>query len=485
MSGFAQLELLNDEFDDAATFSNWSQLNLTEGWNASQLEQVYIDDVDGSLLMQPWTCGWSANRRAPLVFKLVSGDFIFTTQVVITDRDLLDGDHLPTAAYSLAGPMIRIPKSFTNGQTGWNSEQNENYIFLSAGFASNNHNSCPGCPSPHFEVKNTTNGNSVLSISSLNTPITSPITVTIRMVRIGQVIFVLYQLPGQSFIIHRRYYRSNFPAQMQIGFVTYTDWNKVFTYSVSNHNQYTLNTSLNPNLSSNPSMSFSPDLTARFQYARFNEVVIPPALAGVNLFNEATDEQLLSFLGFASTAVLPVTLHNFKAAPLGKKILLNWTTETEHNNRGFELQRSLDGENFVKHIFINGNGTSNRQKDYSYLDRDIIANTTYYYRLKQVDFDGKYSFSKTIKVSITSPQIKVEVFPVPVGDQLNIVIDSPINTRSKIMVYNAYGQEKSQRSIYLNKGNNKIELDTYLWLNGVYTLIIENKDQKEVIRVIK
>lgn len=479
----AQIELMNDEFDNPATFSNWLQVNDTEGWNASQLEQAQI--TGGALLMQPWSTAWYANRRAPLLYKMVTGDFIFTTQVVVTDRDLADSDHLPASDYSLAGPMIRIPKNFTNGLTGWSAGPNENYVFLSCGYAATNHNSCPGCQGPHFEVKNTTNGNSILRISSLGISATTPITVTIRLVRTGQVILVLYQLPGDPFIVHRRYFRGNFPATMQLGFVTYTNWEKVITYSIPEHNQYTLNADLDPNLSSNTNIPFEPDLTARFQYARFNEVVVPPELSGVNLYTTATDAQLLSFLGFQSSAFLPIILKSFDVKAEGENIELKWVTTSESDNKGFEIQRSRDGLHFEKIHFAKGNGDSEEENTYFFIDNDINEGLRWYYRLKQIDWDGKSTLSPIQSAILQPSDNGVIVYPNPVLGTSIVNITSTFKQSATIKIFSVHGQLVFHQDVRLDKGANKTLLNTQKWPSAIYTLVVETNTDKNVLRFAK
>lgn len=478
---FAQLHLLNDEFDDASTMSNWQNVNITEGWNATQIEQQDINTTEaGHLFMMPYTTGWYEDRRAPLLYKLVTGDFVFTTQVVMSARG---GTGIPSSNYSLAGPMIRTPKTLSNGTTGWTAGQ-ENYIFLSTGYADENHHTCPGaCPPPHFEVKNTQNSNSNLRVSEVGSQI-----ITIRMVRIGSVILVLYRTPDNDFIVHQRYNRNDFPAEMQVGFVTYTDWNKVFSYSTNDHNEYTLSPSVNPNindLSGNPSMPFNPDLEARFDYARFDEVTVPEELENVNLFNEATDEELLDFLGYASNAVLPVSLVEFSAKGQKKQMELSWTTATEMNNKGFEIQKSEDGKSFETIAFQEGKGTTQTPQFYTFSDKDVETNTVYYYRLKQLDLDGTITFSK-IEVSILKDEnVVINISPQPVQSQATISLIGTRELQAKLIVYNAIGQKVWEQAIEVVARQQDIILETATWQSGMYHVVIESKENRKMIKMIK
>ncbi len=302
----AQVQLLNDEFDNAATLSaNWLNITDTEGWNAEHLETFDINTSSpGHLYMMPYTSSWYQNWRGTLIHKRIDQNFVFTTEVTATNRD---GTDMPGSNYSLAGVMIRTPRNYPNGALVDWTPGGENYIFLATGFAATNHPSCQGCPGPHFEVKSTTNSNSQLMVSSLPTASN----VRIRMARIDDAIIVLYQLPGESWQVRQRYRRTDFPAEMEIGLVTYTDWNKVYTYvnNIFFHNSNVLNDDLDLDASNNEFIPFNPTLVGQFDFARFDDVAVPPELAGVDLVNAATDEALLSFLGYDTQAFCPENLH--------------------------------------------------------------------------------------------------------------------------------------------------------------------------------
>ena len=94
---------------------------------------------------------------------------------------------------------------------------------------------------------------------------------------------------------------------------------------------------------------------------------------------------------------------SFTALSAGNNIVLNWTTATETNNLGFEIQRKM-GNDFVTIGYVKGNGTTTQIQDYSYTDREL-ANGSYAYRLKQIDFNGSYEFSNTIEVNVEGPRV--------------------------------------------------------------------------------
>jgi hypothetical protein len=123
LSATNDLAGLSDEFA-ADTSADWSRVNEVENWNADQLDVYDIDQTqDGRLVMAPSSVVWYEDWRGPLAFKDVSGDFVFTTQIHISDRDdigIADADNVPNEAqYSLAGAMIRTPRNINNPATDW------------------------------------------------------------------------------------------------------------------------------------------------------------------------------------------------------------------------------------------------------------------------------------------------------------------------------------------------------------------------------
>ena len=203
------LAALSDEFDNAATLASFQRVNTVEGWNADKLEARDINTSRaGRMTMLPRTGGWFNDYIGELSFKPVSGDFVVTTEVIPRNRA---GIAAPSGEYSLAGLMMRTATTHTTGATGWQLGQ-QNYVFLSMGAASN-----PG--SYQFEVKNTLNSTSSLTISSAPTA-----QAELQIARLGGAVITLRRDAGGQWLVHRRFARADFPAAVQVGLVAYTDW---------------------------------------------------------------------------------------------------------------------------------------------------------------------------------------------------------------------------------------------------------------------
>lgn len=285
---------LNDEFDDATTINNWQRLYQTEGWGADQLQAWDIDQTQaGRMTMQPHTVVWYQNWRGPIAYQEITGDFVVTSEIIVTDRDDVggsDADDIPQEAqFSLAGVMIRTPRDITDPAVDWQpgtmlddgTNIGENYVFLSIGHGTDGQLS--------LEAKTTRNSDSQLELTPINTN-----TITLQIARVGDSVFSLYQLPGQEWVVHRRYTRADMPETIQVGLVSYTDWTKANDFDPFFHNSNVLQPGV---ADPTPMEAFNPDINAGFEYARFARPVVPAELASVDLVNAASDLQLLSFLG--------------------------------------------------------------------------------------------------------------------------------------------------------------------------------------------
>ena len=277
------LAVLSDEFNDAATLASYQRVNSVEGWNADKLEARDINTSrTGRMTMLPRTGGWFNDYIGELSFKPVSGDFVVTTEVIPRNRA---GTAAPSGEYSLAGLMMRTPTTHTTGATGWPLGQ-QNYVFLSTGAANN-----PG--TYQFEVKSTRNSASTLTISSAPTAQTE-----LQIARLGGAVITLRRDSGGQWLVHRRFARSDFPSNVQVGLVAYTDWlGMQARFPIAQAGSY---------LGHNSTVitDQNPGLRAEFEYLRYHRPQIPANLAGRDFSDAAqvTDAELLAFLGANANA---------------------------------------------------------------------------------------------------------------------------------------------------------------------------------------
>ncbi|NWF90023.1 MAG: SBBP repeat-containing protein [Ignavibacteriaceae bacterium] len=167
---------------------------------------------------------------------------------------------------------------------------------------------------------------------------------------------------------------------------------------------------------------------------------------------------------------IPVELTSFSAENLNNKIVLNWTTASETNNAGFEVERSINGKDFSKLVFIPGNGTTTEKHNYSFIDENISA-VLYFYRLKQIDLNGTISFSNIVEVDASLP-IEFSLnqnYPNPFNPATSISFNLPFDAQVQLAVYNAVGEHISDlvNSNYA-AGRYKIQFDASNFASGMY-----------------
>jgi hypothetical protein len=281
----AALLPMSDEFNNTATLANWSQIHQTEGWNASQLQVLDINATQpGRMVMQPHAVTWYQNYRGPLTYKTIGGNFSLATQVEV--RNGANQSIAPASTYSLAGAMLRVPRSITDPATQWTAG-GEDYCFLSLGHGN-------GAPGPQFEVKTTDNSSSVLELTPA-----AGLTATVQLSRVtnnvGTFVIAMLQQGNSAWQVHRRYRRDDMAGTLQAGLVTYSDYATVSSIQPFDHNSNTL-------APGHPLLNGAtphPDLIGGFEYARYYDLGnVPAALANVNLLDTAaaSDAALVAWL---------------------------------------------------------------------------------------------------------------------------------------------------------------------------------------------
>lgn len=146
---------------------------------------------------------------------------------------------------------------------------------------------------------------------------------------------------------------------------------------------------------------------------------------------------------FLPEGSLPVELTSFTASVVNGSVILNWSTATEVNNRGFEVERKSESA-WVSLGFVNGNGTSTNINNYSFTDQTASLNGTVEYRLKQVDYDGTVAYSSVIAVEVTAMPSDFNLaqnYPNPFNPSTVITFSIPENGMAIMKVYDVLGKE--------------------------------------------
>lgn len=164
-------------------------------------------------------------------------------------------------------------------------------------------------------------------------------------------------------------------------------------------------------------------------------------------------------------APLPIELLDFAVTSMNGAALLDWTTSSEKNNRGFEIQHSLDGKIWTAVGFVNGAGDATTEHTYQF--RHLPSVGLNFYRLNQVDFDGLSSYSTIKSVLIESEKDHLKVYPSPVNEQLNIT-----NFLGKGYIFSMTGQVIQQFDC---TDESKNEIMVHQLPKGTYHLLLVNQ----------
>jgi hypothetical protein len=174
---------------------------------------------------------------------------------------------------------------------------------------------------------------------------------------------------------------------------------------------------------------------------------------------------------------VPVELTSFTGKVADGKVILNWRTATETNNRGFEIERSLDNKSFEKIGFVPGYGTSTKSHTYSY-SSDLNSSDKEYYRLRQVDFDGTFEYSNIVEVLSPLPSAYTisQNYPNPFNPSTKINFDLPVDSKVRITVFNALGQKISDvTNQQYSAGRYDVNFNAGNLSSGLYFYVIEAK----------
>ncbi|HEY7750764.1 MAG TPA: T9SS type A sorting domain-containing protein, partial [Ignavibacteriaceae bacterium] len=138
----------------------------------------------------------------------------------------------------------------------------------------------------------------------------------------------------------------------------------------------------------------------------------------------------------------PVELSSFTAKLVNDKVKLEWITETEVNNYGFDVERKVNQDEWQRIGFVEGHGNSNSQKIYNFIDDRLIGGSKFNYRLKQIDTDGQFEYSDVIEIeNIPMNFALFQNYPNPFNPSTKISFSIPIQERVTIRVFDVLGRQ--------------------------------------------
>lgn len=172
---------------------------------------------------------------------------------------------------------------------------------------------------------------------------------------------------------------------------------------------------------------------------------------------------------------LPVELLSLEAQRINDHILVEWATASELNNSGFEVLRSTDGENFENIAWVDGNGTSSDINIYTFKDYNSLPNIQYYYRLKQIDFNGQYEYSAIVSAAFEGKDsnLSISLAPNPSLYETTLTVHSSEKGTAVLKIFNALGKLVANSQIRIQAEVGQFLIQTKHLEEGVYFLSLE------------
>lgn len=208
----------------------------------------------------------------------------------------------------------------------------------------------------------------------------------------------------------------------------------------------------------------------------FNNIAEPVtfriyAYGAGNAFNRL-DIDLVKLIGkIVPGGPLPVELVNFNAQMKRDGVKVNWTTATEINNDYFTVEKSTNGKEFRKIATIKGVGNSTELNEYDYFDNKPVLGVSYY-RLKQTDLDGKFSYSPIVAVKYVD-NASINVFPNPATEYVNVQVQDIQKGSYNLTIFDLSGKLIKNEDINID-GTNVYQIPLNQLQQGIYYIKIDN-----------
>jgi len=188
------------------------------------------------------------------------------------------------------------------------------------------------------------------------------------------------------------------------------------------------------------------------------------------------------------TIPLPIELTRFDAYRISRNdVQVVWRTDTEINSDYFSVERSFDGHTWTEIGTVVGAGNSNYAIDYAFMDENAPNIQGYYYRLKQVDFNGNFNYYGPKYIGFSDDfDSELVVFPNPTNDFVQVIFSSNATEQYSIVLTDQAGKLISKQDILANSKTTQTQFDLSQLAAGVYTMyLFDIKGNKEVVKILR
>lgn len=214
----------------------------------------------------------------------------------------------------------------------------------------------------------------------------------------------------------------------------------------------------------------------------------------VNLSASGSDPYTLTRSGFTSFSpfavsfneALPVTWLGVEGKNIGRDNLISWSTATELNNAYFAVEVSADAANFTEIGRVPGANNSTYEHHYTFLHKNVPY-TQAWYRIKQVDANGQFSYSKVVQVNMEAITANGLIYVTnPVRDKATAVIHAERPYATTLSLFNATGKMVSRQAVKMNAGVNITDISLAGYAQGIYILqFVDESGNKQSVKLLK
>jgi hypothetical protein len=205
-------------------------------------------------------------------------------------------------------------------------------------------------------------------------------------------------------------------------------------------------------------------------------------LAGTNTI-EFTEAPIIDYINIKKENPLPVSLLDFNGLVRNKAIELVWSTAQETNSRYFDVLKSMDGISFTEIGKVNAAGNSTGLRGYQFMD-NTPANGINYYKLKQVDMDGRFVYSKNIAVNFGIPSEGLRLVSTT-DNAITVSMHSNKNEPASVLLSGLDGKTLHQRQVMLTEGMNQIQIPASINRGDIGVVVLRTHQQVSSIKVMR
>ena len=187
---------------------------------------------------------------------------------------------------------------------------------------------------------------------------------------------------------------------------------------------------------------------------------------------------------YTTSTTLPVEMVSFGAMPYKDKVKIYWATASEENSKEFIIEKTQNGMDFTEVAHVKAAGNSTQLINYkAYDDRPRAGNN--YYRIKQVDFNGEFTYTKLVAAKYGGARADLSIVPNPAKDKAIITFNSSGNYPAVIKVHTMQGSSVVDKQFFTEEGLNEFTLNMNEFPKGIYTVQLIVDDQNMISKLVK